>query len=162
MTGHLHLFCGKMGAGKSTLAKEISANEISANENGIILREDDWLAALYPDQIKTPKDYKKYSDLLKPVIFELVVALLKNDQPVIMDFPANTKAQRQWLKGIIDEAQACHTLYYLDVPDDICIKQIKSRAKHETDTEEMFMAMLGYFDAPCDDEGLTIKTMKRV
>ncbi|MCB1148027.1 MAG: AAA family ATPase, partial [Leptospiraceae bacterium] len=46
--GTLIFFCGKMGAGKSTLAKQI-AEEI----NGILFSEDDWLAALYPTEIKT-------------------------------------------------------------------------------------------------------------
>ena len=37
-----------MGAGKSTKSKEIAQRK-----NAVLLSEDEWLAALYPHQIKT-------------------------------------------------------------------------------------------------------------
>ncbi|MEQ8975070.1 MAG: AAA family ATPase [Coleofasciculus sp. C1-SOL-03] len=42
----LYLFCGKMAAGKSTLAKQL-AND----HNAILLVEDDLLSQLYPEEI---------------------------------------------------------------------------------------------------------------
>jgi predicted kinase len=43
--GILIFFCGKMGSGKSTKSQEI-AKEMGA----ILLSEDEWLAAIYPDE----------------------------------------------------------------------------------------------------------------
>ncbi len=48
----LVFFCGKMGAGKSTLAKRM-ATEM----NALLLSEDEWLAALYLDEIHGLDDY---------------------------------------------------------------------------------------------------------
>lgn len=45
--GTLIFFCGKMGAGKSTLSRQLAEAE-----NCILISEDAWLAALYPDEIK--------------------------------------------------------------------------------------------------------------
>ena len=45
--GFLTFFCGKMGAGKSTMSRDI------AKQTGaILLSEDEWLAAIYPDEIQ--------------------------------------------------------------------------------------------------------------
>lgn len=52
----LYLFCGKMAAGKSTLAKQL-AND----HNAILLVEDDLLSQLYPEEIiDIPIWYSKF------------------------------------------------------------------------------------------------------
>jgi len=43
----LHLLCGKIAAGKSTLAKELVAEHAA-----ILLSEDTWLAQLYPGEVR--------------------------------------------------------------------------------------------------------------
>ncbi|HHY50497.1 MAG TPA: ATP-binding protein [Alphaproteobacteria bacterium] len=59
--GTLIFFCGKMAAGKSTLSARL-AREM----NAIRISEDDWLSALYPEEINDFGDYRKYSSRLKP------------------------------------------------------------------------------------------------
>lgn len=54
----LIFFCGKMGSGKSTKAIEL-ANEYDA----ILLSEDEWLSAIYPEEIKVFDDYKSVINL---------------------------------------------------------------------------------------------------
>ena len=44
----LHFFCGKAGAGKSTIARELAAAE-----GAILLCEDVWLARLHGQEMKT-------------------------------------------------------------------------------------------------------------
>lgn len=44
----LHLLCGKIASGKSTLASSLATDHAA-----ILLSEDHWLATLYPGQIKT-------------------------------------------------------------------------------------------------------------
>ena len=53
--GKLFFFCGKMGAGKSTKSKLVASENRAA-----LISEDEWLAAHYPDQIKTFDDYIKH------------------------------------------------------------------------------------------------------
>ena len=127
-----------MGAGKSTRSRELSRER-----NAVLLSEDEWLAAIYPDRIKTLNDYITYSGLLKPQIKKLVQSILSTGTNVVMDFPANTVSQRAWFKSIFSEIQAAHELIYIDQSDETCLKQIAKRRMEQpqraaTDTEEMF------------------------
>jgi shikimate kinase len=57
--GALHLFCGKLAAGKSTLAAKIAKDA-----NAYLLPEDRPLAAQCPNQIKSLEDYLRFSALI--------------------------------------------------------------------------------------------------
>jgi len=154
--GKLIFFCGKMGAGKST-----KAQAIACDRQAILISEDEWLSALYPDQIKTVADYVKYSGLLKPQIRKLTQSVLQKGIDVVLDFPANTVQQRHWLKSLSEDVAAPHALYVVEVPDDVCLARIEQRAleqpdRGKTDTPEMFYAMLKYYQSPTQDEGLNI------
>lgn len=61
--GTLTFFCGKMGAGKTTKSKTVSLEK-----NAVLLCEDDWLEAHYPNQIKSFDDFIKFSTLIKPFV----------------------------------------------------------------------------------------------
>ena len=154
--GTLTLFCGKMGTGKSTLAKKI------ARETGaVLISEDAWLAALYPDQIGTVAEYVAHSNRLKPPVKTLVQSILSTGADLVLDFPANTTGQREWLRSISDEIGAAHVLHFIDAPDDVCLNNIKKRAaKHpdrqKTDTAEMFYALKPYFSSPSVEEAMTV------
>ena len=59
-----------------------------------------------------------------------------------------------------------HELIYLDVPDEVCLKQIANRRLEQpergaTDTEAMFRQMTRYFVAPTPEEGFDITTIFR-
>lgn len=69
--GTLIFFCGKMGAGKSTLSAKIAGER-----GGVLISEDEWLAALFPGEIKDFNDYISYSARLKPVLRSHVEQML--------------------------------------------------------------------------------------
>jgi predicted kinase len=138
MKGTLTLFCGKMGSGKSTLSKQVAENT-----NAVIVSEDEWLENLFPNKISSLEDYVEYSSTIKPLVKSVVKDFLNNGIDVVMDFPANTEQQREWLCSITDN----YRLYYLDVSDEECLTRLKSRGK-PTDTEEMFWAMRKHFVKP--------------
>ena len=74
-----------------------------------------------------------------------------------MDFPANTRDQRQWLKSIADEVSAFISFMFWMLMTKLALRAA-ARAKNETsraqtDTREMFYAMKPYFTLPDDDEG---------
>lgn len=155
-TGMLTLLCGKMGAGKTTKAKEIAQNQ-----NAVLLSEDDWLESLYPDEIQSLSDYIAYSHRLKAKIKPLVQDLLNKGLDVVMDFPANTVNQREWLKSIFDEINAPHELIFIDLNDEKCLKQIQQRRieqphRAKTDTAEMFHQVTQYFSPPTEKEEFNI------
>ncbi|WP_343563968.1 AAA family ATPase [Kiloniella sp. b19] len=151
--GTLVLFCGKMGAGKTTKAREITLER-----GAVLLSEDEWLAALYPDQISTLADYSACSGLLKTPIRALVQSVLSAGVDVVMDFPANTLSQRTWLRSLCAEVEAPHELFYLDFSDERCLAQIAKRRleqpdRAKTDTPGMFHLVTGYFEEPSPEEG---------
>ncbi|WP_339721966.1 ATP-binding protein [uncultured Paraglaciecola sp.] len=154
--GTLTFFCGKMGAGKST-----KASEIAQQGRAVLLCEDEWLASLYPNKIASLKDYVEYSNLLKPQIKKLVQSLLTAGTHVVMDFPANTLSQRDWFRSIFLEIDAPHHLIYIDLPNEVCLKQIRKRRQQQperaaTDTPAMFEQITKYFMAPTSAEGFNI------
>jgi len=161
--GKLVFFCGKMGAGKST-----KASEVSRDRNAVLLSEDEWLESLYPNKVRSLEDYIKYSNQLKPQIKKLVQSILTTGTDVVMDFPANTVSQRDWFREIYTEVNAPHNLVYLDIPNEICLKQIAKRRiekpeRSRTDTVEMFEAVTKFFTEPTSGEGFNItKTVQNV
>ena len=154
--GTLYFFCGKMAAGKSTLAKELS------REHGtVLISEDSLLGILYPGDISDVPTYIKYSERLKSAIQSMLVDLLSFGVSVFLDFPANTVNQRIWMKGLIEQANAMHELHYIERSDASCKALLAKRSAEQperstTDTPEMFDAITKYFEPPTDDEGLNV------
>ena len=82
----LHFLCGKIGAGKSTLAAALASQP-----GALRISEDDWLAALYPGEIHGMDDYVRCAGRLRAVVAPHVRALLDAGLTVVLDFPANTR-----------------------------------------------------------------------
>ena len=157
-TTTLHFFSGKMAAGKSTLAKQLAKEN-----NAILLIEDEWLKELYQEEIQTIPDYIKYSARLKTVMKKHVSSLLSNGISVVMDFPANTKNQRNWFLNIIEETKVEHTLHFVDKSDEVCKKQLRQRSENlpagsAFTSEKEFDMITKYFQAPKSDENFNIQT----
>lgn len=155
-SGTLIFFCGKMGAGKSTKSKQIAIHR-----NAVLISEDEWLAKLYPDEISTFDDYLLYSKRLKPFVQTHIENILGTGTNVVMDFPANTKRQREWFKQIISSSGSPYELYYIEASDELCLKQIAQRKVEQPeranfDTETVFNQVNKYFEAPHESEGLKI------
>ncbi|UPL08059.1 cell division protein ZipA [Pseudomonas sp. IsoF] len=152
----LHLMSGKIASGKSTLAKSL-ATELSA----ILLSEDHWLSKLYPDQIKSVTDYVRCSRQIRDVVGPLVTDVLRAGVTVVLDFPANTLQDRQWLRGLADAAEVAHCVHYIEVHDDVCRSRLhirNRRAEHEfAATDAEFDLITSYFQPPDKDEGLQIE-----
>ena len=86
----LHLMCGKIASGKSTLAKALATEHCA-----IVLSEDKWLSSLYPGEINSVADYVRYAQRIRGVVGPLVIDMLESGVSVVLDFPANTLANRQ-------------------------------------------------------------------
>jgi predicted kinase len=159
--GKLIFFCGKMGSGKSTKSKEI-AKDMGA----ILLSEDEWLSAIYPNEIEDFNSYIKYSMRIKPLVKSHVQNILNIGINVVMDFPANTKKQRQWFIDIFSEHNIPHKLFYIEADDQLCLKQIEQRRltnpeRHNFDTEEVFHHVNSFFQPPSVDEAFNIEIIDR-
>jgi predicted kinase len=159
--GTLIFFCGKMGAGKSTCSKKISAER-----NAVLISEDEWLEALYPNQVSAFEDYLKFSSQMKPLVKSHVAEILRTGTNVVMDFPANTLSQRQWFRDLLSEISCPHELIYLKASDSLCIRQIAQRrteqpARAAFDTEAIFQHVTKYFQEPQPNEGFNTIVVAR-
>jgi len=158
--GKLILFCGKMGAGKTTLSKSISAEL-----NSVLISEDEWLSSHYSEQINSFEDYLSYSRKIKPFLKKHIQSILNAGITVILDFPANTTKQREWLFSLSNEVGSEHELIYLNTTDEICLSQISNRRKEQPeraqfDTPEVFREVTSHFQAPSESEGLNVVERK--
>ena len=99
----LIFLCGKMAAGKSTLARDLAKRE-----NAILLVQDEFLDALFPGEITDLPGFVKCSSRLRSALAPHVCALLSRGISVVLDFPGNTKAQRVWFRELIERANVEH------------------------------------------------------
>jgi len=149
------MICGKIAAGKSTLAASLAARP-----GTIRISEDAWLASLYKDEQKTIEYYVRNSRRLREVLGDHIVALLEAGLSVVLDFPANTPASRQWMRSLFERAGADHRLHFLDVPDEVCKARLRARNAAGTHafkaSDAEFDLFTGYFVPPSADEGFEV------
>ncbi|MDW3206427.1 MAG: ATP-binding protein [Alphaproteobacteria bacterium] len=151
----LHLLCGKIASGKSTLA-----SRLAVETGGIVVAEDPWLSALYPEELHGLEDYVRTSRRLRTAMTPHLIALLRQGMTVILDFAANTPKQRAWMAGLIRDSGVSHRLHLLDIPDDVCrdrLRQRNAEGSHDFQVSDaMFDEITRYFTPPTPDEGFEV------
>lgn len=153
--GTVHMICGKIGAGKSTLAAQLAAAP-----GAVLIAEDDWLAALFGDVMKTPRDYVRCAARLRQVMSPHVAAVLGTGATVVLDFPANTVDSRAWMARLVRETGAAHQMHVLMVPDALCLDRLRARnaAGHHpfAVTDAQFHEITKHYQEPSPSEGFNI------
>ena len=152
----LIFLCGKMAAGKSTLARHLAEGE-----NAVLLVQDDFLDTLFPGEIADIPDFDKYSARVREALTPHICSLLSRGISVVLDFPGNTKTQRAWFRRLFEDAHAEHELHFVDAPDALCKRQLRERSKSlpagtAWTSEAEFDAVTVYFRPPSEDEGFNI------
>lgn len=151
----LHLLCGKIASGKSTLAKELASMPRT-----VILSEDNWLEHLFPGDINTVEAYVRCTVRLRNAMGSHITELLRLGVSVVLDFPANTIATRTWMKSLIKDTQSELLLHFLDVSDDECLSRLHARNAARSHTfmvdDAQFDLITSCFVAPDDEEGFNI------
>jgi len=158
----LIFLCGKMAAGKSTLARDLAKRE-----NAILLVQDEFLDALFPGEITDIPGFVKCSSRLKNALMPHVCDLLSKSISVVLDFPGNTKVQRAWFRELIERADVEHELHFIDASDALCKSQLRERSAglaagtpwtRDADLE----AITAYFQPPSEDENFNVVHHERV
>ena len=149
----LHLLCGKIAAGKSTLSVKLGGAK-----NTIVISEDRWIDGLYPSEIKTLGDYFVRCERLRGTLAPHVVALLRAGVSVVLDFHANTLGARRWMRTLFEEAGASHQLHFLDVPDEVCRARMHARKAAGGDgvSDAEFDHVTSFFVPPDPSEGFNV------
>jgi len=152
----LYLFCGKIASGKSTAAKQVALSQ-----KAVLLSEDHWLATLYPGEVTSLDDFQDRTSRIEALLGDHLIAILKSGTSLVLDFHANTRKRRAWMREIAETAGAKALLHYLDVPDDICKQRLRDRnaaGTHEyAASDAQFDQFSRYFQTPDESEGLSIK-----
>jgi predicted kinase len=155
MAGTLHLVCGKIAAGKSSLCARLAEAP-----GTILIGQDVWMKRLWGEELVEVADYLRVAPRLNSAMGPLVTDLLAAGLDVVLDFPANTVRTRAWWKAAADAAGAAHRLHWLDVQDEICRERLRRRnaaGEHEfAASDEQFDAITAYFEAPGKAEGLVV------
>ena len=151
----LYLLCGKIAAGKSTLARQLAARPAT-----LLITMDDWMSVLYPTENRTIEDFARLSARLREAMGPHVVDILRRDLSVVLDFPANTVKWRTWMRSIISVANVAHELHVLDLPDSICKMRVRQRntsGEHQYQVDEAtYNLFMSYFVLPTADEGFNV------
>ena len=148
----LIFLCGKMAAGKSTLARELTGRDAA-----VLLVQDEFLQALFPGEITDVAGYLKYSTRLQDALTPHIGALLRRGLTVVLDFPANTRTQRAWFRKLIDKSGVAHELHYICASDALCKHQLRERSKDlppgtPWTSEAEFDAITAHFEPPAEEE----------
>src|SRR5262245_38514401 len=157
----LIFFCGKMAAGKSTLAKDLAQRD-----HAILLVQDEFLDRLYPGEITDIAGFDRCSSRLQNALAPHICALLAKGLSVVLDFPANTRAQRAWFRGILERAKVGHELHFVDASDALCKDQLRVRSAglppgSPWTTDAEFEAITAYFQPPSADEHFNVVRHER-
>jgi predicted kinase len=152
----MYFMCGKMAAGKSTYARELAQTK-----SAVLLVQDEFLDTLYAGEIRSIQDFVKYSARVRDALFPHIQDLLTHGISVVLDFPGNTRVQRQWFRQMIENANVEHELHFIDAPNDLCKRQLRQRsatlpAGSPWTTDAEFDAITAYFQAPADDEKFNV------
>lgn len=148
--------CGKMAAGKSVFARALAPAK-----NAVLLIQDEFLNALYPGEILSIQDFVKYSARVRAALSIHIRDLLSGGVSVVLDFPGNTRAQRQWFRELFEGADVEHELHFIDIPDELCKRQLRQRSEalpagSAWTTDAEFDAITAYFQAPSEDEKFNV------
>ena len=152
----LYFMCGKMAAGKSTHARELARAT-----NAVLLVLDEFLGALYPGEIRSIPDIARCVARVRGALSPHIRDLLSRGVSVVLDFPGNTPAQRQWFRELFESANVAHELHFIDASDDLCKRQLRQRSEalpagSAWTTDAEFDAITAYFQPPGEDEKFNV------
>ena len=151
----LYLLCGKIAAGKSTLARRLATRPAT-----LLIVEDHWTSNLFSGDLRTINDYAHYSARVRAAMGPHIVDIIQQGLSIVLDFPANTVSNRNWMRSSITQANVAHELHLLDVPDAICKQRLQERnagGEHPFQVSEAeYDLFTSYFVLPGPSEGFNV------
>lgn len=159
----IHLVCGPLGAGKTTVA-----NELSETYGAIRFSEDDWLNMLFVPE--APADLMDESpDVIahwamdkyprcREAIWNVCDQLLEQDISIVLDGFAGTKALRDFVRSKAEAHRVAFQLYYVTADADLRRKRVLERNTNKDSSfslavsSGMFDLMEQHFEEPQKEE----------
>ncbi len=152
----VHLLCGFVGSGKTTLAKQLAAND-----RAVRFTLDDWMLRLF-DLTPYEPEYGEKAERCKELIWDVAVQVLSVGVDVVLDWSQWSRAARRHWREQAASVGALAVLHYVDVPLDVAVEQVRRRNQqsrrgtHWIDPAEMRDFAEKFFEAPTRSEGMTV------
>jgi predicted kinase len=157
MAATLYCICGKIAAGKTSLARELTAQYAA-----VLICEDEWLVRLEA-QIETFDDFRRQARRLRAAVGPHVVDLLRLGISVVLDFPANTPKDRAWIRSLFETAKAQHELHVIEATDELCRARLRKRNETMPEglyfghvSEDIFDPVTSLLALPSQAEGFNV------
>lgn len=151
----LHMLCGKIASGKSTLAARLAQAPAT-----LLISQDRLMATLYPEENRTVADYIRLVPRLRDALTPLLIDVLRSGISLVLDWPANTRAGRAWMRTVFEAAEAGHRLHVLPDNDALFLQRLAARneeGKHEYKVSRAeYDELMRYFEPPAPEENFTI------
>jgi AAA domain-containing protein len=160
ISAKLIFLCGKMVAGKSTLARDLAQRE-----NAVLLVQDEFLDRLFPGEIIDIPGFVKCSSRLKNALAPHVVLSCRRASPSSSTFLAIEKRSVPGSVKLLERANAEHELHFVEASDALCKSQLKERSKDSAGTPWTRMRSskpsLCIFSLPSEDERFNVVRHER-
>lgn len=159
----LHIICGFVGSGKTTLAKKLEKQY-----QAIRFSTDEWMIELFNFNGNFGKKYRESKKRCKEFIWKLSKEILLSGQDVILDFGFWSKKERLLFCKRAKKIGVEPMLYFLDIPTDelkkrITIRNEKLDKKTFKITMRWFNKWLPLFETPKSLENpITIKASTKL
>jgi len=137
------------------------SSQVAARPATLLISQDHWMSNLFSDDdLKTIDDFARLSARLRAAMGPHIVDVLQQGLSIVLDFPANTVSNRNWMRALTTRANVAHELHLLDVPDTICKQRLRERnagGEHPFQVSEAeYDLFTNYFVPPGPNEGFNV------
>jgi len=128
----VHMICGTLGAGKTTLARQL------ARETGSVrFSLDEWIMQLFGSEAPEPMQYPwwvEHAQRCHSQIWALCVQLLSHNRDVILDFGFPTREHRAQYLALARAAGATVKLYVVNADPGVRRQRVRARNVERAET----------------------------
>ncbi len=151
----VHLLCGMVGAGKTTLARQIAERH-----NGVRFTLDEWMRRLHGGLRYDDPAYVAALAACQGLIWDTAQQVLASGHDVVLDWNQWSCARRAEWASVARAVGALPIVHFLDVSVDLAVERAVGRADSDPFSHELDEAAVRHlgalFEAPTQAEGIEI------
>lgn len=149
----IHILCGVVAAGKTTLARRLAEDLPAAR-----LSRDEWMLRLFGLAYDDPR----YAERLEPcteLLWDVALEIVRAGSNVVLDWNFWSRRRRADAAARAASAGASVELHWVDVPLDEAMRRARMRTdrhSHRVD-EDGVRHLATIFEPPSDAEGMVVR-----